>query len=461
MSPRARRSLGLLSLAVLTMFPVAFALGRSVPGVEAFLVLAGAPDGQHRERARLNGLMLSFLSEIPTTFVTAPPEYSQATVATTLDKYARSGRPAPRAAERPVNLIVYVIESFMDPQDLGLRYTADPIPNVRALQRSHRGGYAIVPEAFGGSANTEFELLTGMTRSFLPDGSLPYRQYVRRPIPSLPRTLRAAGYSTVAIQADAKYYYDRERVYDLLGFETTVWLADVPGVARVRGGWPSDAAAVDAVMRIGRGRQPFFAFVFPSSTHSPYHYGTYVDSDLDVLDVPAGEGKGEIKEYANAVREADRAVGALIDHFRRWPDPTLIVVLGDHLPPLSDKALIHTSLSTLSETDRARILHRVPLLVWANFELPREARDISTNALAPFLLDTMGIPYPGFLAVVGEVRRKLPVLGSYAQSADGQRWDRDALPADLRAIVEDYRVLQYDVLLGEQYALGSPSRGRK
>jgi phosphoglycerol transferase MdoB-like AlkP superfamily enzyme len=134
-----------------------------------------------------------------------------------------------------VNLIVYLIESFMDPDDLGLHYTSDPIPNIRALRRSHIGAYAVVPELFGGSANTEFELLTGMTRSFLPEGSPPYRQYLRRPIPSLPSALRALGYTTVAIHADPKYYYDRERVYGLLGFDTTVWLNDVPGVERPRG----------------------------------------------------------------------------------------------------------------------------------------------------------------------------------------------------------------------------------
>jgi hypothetical protein len=459
MSTRARRSLALLSVAVLMLFPVAFALVPSLPALEALLVRAGAPDGLHRERARLNGLVLSFLAEIPATFATTPGSYSEAAVSRALAAHAGRGMPTTRDGERRVNLVVYLIESFMDPDDLGLRYTAEPIPNIRALRG--RGAYAVVPEAFGGSANTEFEVLTGMTRSFLPNGSLPYRQYLRRPIPSLPSALGALGYRTVAIQADAKYYYDRERVYDLLGFQTTVWLADVPGVVRGRGRWPSDAAAVEEVMRVSRERRPFFAFVFPSSTHSPYHYGTYADSDLDVLDLPHGDGRRELKEYINAVREADKAVGTLIDYFRRWPEPTLVVVLGDHLPPLSGQALLPTGLSHVSETDRPRVLHRVPLVVWSNFEQPREERDISTNAIAPFVLERLGIHPAGFLGVVGEVHRKLPVLGSYVQSDDGRIWDRDVLPVELRAIVDDYRLLQYDLLLGEQYALGPAGRRKR
>ena len=458
-SGRARRFLALLSVAVLALFPVAFAMAPSVPSLRTALLLAGAPEGEHREHARLNGLILSFLAEIPASLVTAPHDYSETAVARTLAKFPRASMPITPPSGKNVNVIVYVIESFMDPADLGLRYTADPIPNIRALRGG--GAYAVVPEAFGGSANTEFELLTGMTRSFLPYGSLPYRQYLRRRVPSLPSLLGAAGYRTVAVQADAKYYYDRERVYDLLGFETIIWLSDVPGVARGRGQWPSDVAAVDAVVRAGRERQPFFAFVFPSSTHSPYHYGTYAESRLDVLDLPPGKARREIKEYINAVREADHAVGMLVDQVARWPEPTLIVVLGDHLPPLSEQALGLTSLAGVAETDGPRILHRVPLVVWANFERRRSVRDLSTNAIAPFVLETIGIPPSGFLAVVAEVGRALPVLSSYAQAADGRTWDRDRLPTDLQGIVDDYRLLQYDLLLGEQHVLLGSSRAER
>jgi len=453
LSRPARRSLGLLSLAALVAVGGAFF--AAVPAVDALLLRVGAPEGQHREKARRNGFLLSFLSEVPAIFVTAPGNYSRAAVASALEKYSRPGPPAPGDVPPRVNLVVYLIESFMDPDDLGLHYTADPIPTIRALRRERGEGHAIVPERFGGSANTEFELLTGMTRSFLPDGSLPYRQYLRRSIPSLPGTLRASGYATVAIQADPRYYYDRERVYELLGFDTTVWVHEDAGVERPRGRWPSDASIVEAVIRVSRAGRPFFAFAFPSSTHAPYHFGTYETSQLDVLDLASPNGRQELKEYINALRVADRAVETLVDHFRRWPHPTVIVVLGDHLPPLSDKALggFFARLSGLSETERQRMLHRVPLLVWANFDLPRAEGDVSTNAIGPYALERMGMLPPGFLSVVAEVRRRLPVLSSYAQTADGRTWRHDTLPAELRAVVDDYRLLQHDLLLGKQYAL--------
>ena len=457
MSAVRRLFLGFASLVILLAFPVMFYLTPSLPMAAGLLRLSGAPDDQHREKARTNGLLLSFLSEIPAAFVVRPPDYSPEAVATALNRHERPGTVAPeRSSPKHVDLILYMVESFMDPDDLGFHYTSDPIPNVRALGKAHIRGYGIVPERFGGSANTEFEALTGMTMSFLPHGSLPFRQYLRQPIPSLPRVLRDLGFATIAIQADAKYYYNRERVYDLLGFQRVVWLNDTPGVERAaRPGWPSDKAVVEAVIQASRGPHPFFAFAFPSSTHSPYSSGTYRDSDLDVLDPPSSDTVGEVKEYINTLRVADRAIGALIQYFRRQPDSTIIAIVGDHLAPLSGNGLgpFFTHLSGLSEADQARRTLRVPLVVWANFRLPQGDSELSINALPSYLLEIMGIPPPGFLAVADEVRLRLPVLGSYLQGADGKIWNWESLPAEERALLEDYRLLQYDLLLGKQYAL--------
>jgi hypothetical protein len=107
----------------------------------------------------------------------------------------------------------------------------------------------------------------------------------------------------------------------------------------------------------------------------------------------------------------------------------------------------------MSMPERARMLQRVPLMVWTNFGLPREERELSLNAIPSFLLEKMRIPPTGFLSVSDAVRRKLPVVGSYVQGANGHIWDPASLPDEERALLEDYRVLQYDLLLGKQYAL--------
>jgi phosphoglycerol transferase MdoB-like AlkP superfamily enzyme len=458
-----RWSTVLISLAVLLAFPVAYFQANSLPDTvtnsyplaDALLIRFKARGPEFKEMARLRGFLLSFMSELPAAFASTPSDYSPAAVASTLSKYCRPGITA-EDHHGGVNLIIYLVESFMDPEDLGLHYTSDPIPNVRALRKAHIGGYGIVPEEFGGSANTEFEALTGMATSFLPEGSVAYRLYLRHPIPSLPSALRRLGYVTTAVQADPKHFYERERAYRLLGFDSVVWLGDTPGVERApRGWWPSDKAVAEAVIQASRGAHPVFVFAFPSSTHFPYNRGTYRDSDLDVLDLPSSDAAGDVKEYINALRVADQTIGTLVEYFRRQPDSTIIAVFGDHLPPLPEDALrtFFSHLSGMSEPERALMRRRVPLLVWANFALPHEENELSINALPSYLLEKMGIRPPGFLGVTDAVRRKVPVLASYAQGADGRIWNRDSLPGDERNVVEDYRLLQYDLLLGKRYSL--------
>ena len=96
---------------------------------------------------------------------------------------------------------------------------------------------------------------------------------------------------------------------------------------------------------------------------------------------------------------------------------------------------------------------RVPILVWANFPLPREQKELSINGLPSYLLEKMNIAPAGFLAVSDAVRRRVPILGRYAHGADGSIWNRDSLPDEERRLVEDYWLLEYDLLLGKRHVL--------
>jgi phosphoglycerol transferase MdoB-like AlkP superfamily enzyme len=466
LSAARRLALGLGALAALVAVPAAFYFAPTQPALGELVTAAGAPEDWHREKARANGVLLSFLSEVRSALVPPPAVYSARAVRAALARHhvAETAAVSPRTPRHHVNLIVYLVESFMDPDDLGLRFTRDPIPNVRAAAGGRIESHAIVPERFGGSANTEFEVLSGMALAYLPEGSLPFRQYIRRPIPSLPRLLGELGYATTAIQADAKYYYNREQAYDLLGFDNVVWLNDSAGVERAaRPGWPADRAVVNAVIDATRRQRPFFVFAFPSSTHSPYNSGVYRNSTLDLAEAVSGDTAQEIKEYINTLEVADQAIGTLIEHFRHEPDSTVIAIMGDHLAPLSGGALsrFFQGLAGLSDAEQARRTRRVPLVVWANFRLPAEVGELSVNGLPELLLEEMNVQPTGLLAVSDEVRRSLPVLSTYVQSADGRVWAWDSLPPKARALVEDHRLLQYDALLGKHYAVEPGAGGAK
>lgn len=413
--------------------------------------------------ARRNGVLYEFFSYLPDLVVSEPADYSAETVASVVKKYrwsnaSASGAPSAdgKAAGSDVSVIVYMIESFMDPLELGVPLTADPIPTLRALSATHSSGYAIVPGRFGESASSEFEVLTGMSMSFLPERSVAYKQHIRRRIPSLPCLLRDSGYSTVAIQADPIEFFNRSEVYEHLCFERIGWLYENPQIPRsITGAAPSDEAVVDAIVAEVEAAHPAFVFAFPSSTHHPYRRNHFVDSRLDLVNPSASVGAQELKYYVNALQVADAAVKKLVDHFAASEREVVIAILGDHLPPLSAEALagFYQSLpEDVQPLDRMLRERRVPIVVWSNFEREREDLYLSLNLLAPYLLGEIGIEPAGFLGFVDQFRRNVTLLSNHVAGSEDTRWSEEAMiPERYRVLIDDYRLLQHDALFGGAY----------
>jgi hypothetical protein len=405
-----------------------------------------------------NGLLLQIGFDLPLCVTERPENYSESEVNRCVVErhlYDVADTPRPPAGQA-VNVILFVVESLMDTDDLGVTFTADPMPNIHANMKLHTSGHAIVPGRFGGSANSEFELLTGMTLSFLPSGSCPYKQYVRKDLPTLPALLRANGYRTAAVFPDPPRIYNRQVAAPHLGFDELVWLGGRNGPKDITGRWQSDDSIVDEVLELSRtGDRPFFIHAFTEATHWPYDQGYYLKSDLDFLTPLEPVVHDEVKTYVNAVRNVDRAVGRLITYFEKSDRKMLIVVLGDHLPPLSSppptfRAAVDGGQGQPEIEERS---HRVPLLIWSNYGTKEPDVSCGLNFLPTYLLHRMGIKPTGFLALNDSLRSQVNVLSTYVQTADGVRHPRGTIEPAYASLLRDYQLLQYDLLLGEQFSL--------
>ena len=78
------------------------------------------------------------------------------------------------------NIIMIQLESFFDPS-LWKRNPVDydPIPFFHQLQKNYPGGYISVPAVGAGTANTEFESITGMNLDFFGPGEYPYKTVLK------------------------------------------------------------------------------------------------------------------------------------------------------------------------------------------------------------------------------------------------------------------------------------------
>jgi phosphoglycerol transferase MdoB-like AlkP superfamily enzyme len=426
------------------------------------IVLPEAWQFEPRVSARLNGLLVEWAMSAADPEFDMPENYNRPEI----ERIARAYPPANESnpavsSKKPPNLIIFLIESFMDPLDLGVRITSDPIPTFHELRRQRGNGTVVVPIFGGTSANTEFELLTGLSMYFLPGESCPYRQFISMDIPSLPRLLHQHGYQTTAILADPPYLFNRKAVLGHLGFDDCRFPEEDPATPRSRDDeFAADSAIVDAAIAASRKSNPYFIFAFTGGTHYPWSYQDFKNSALDVVGPMAEPQHSRLKTYINALNEADKSLKKLIEHFEKTEQRTAILIMGDHLPALQE---IYSTVGFFKTDSLSQIRKRyqVPAVLWCNWPASKEDFLCSANAIPVRLLQFMGLRPSGSLALTADVYAHFPVLSGYVKTFDGRLFPSRAANLPSQSLLDSYRLIQYDLLIGKQYALAFPGWGWK
>ncbi|MDE1994043.1 MAG: LTA synthase family protein, partial [Rhizobiaceae bacterium] len=251
-----------------------------------------------KENYSYNGFIIAFSLNLPMAHVPTPAGYGQQAIdAIPARNYAYL--PGPR--EKP-DVIMLMSESFWDPTRLSkLTFTPDPMPNIRAAE----AGYVFSPEFGGMTANVEFEALTGFSNAFLPYGSIPYQQYVRRPMPSLATFFRGEGYAARAIHPFSGWFWNRNEVYRAFGFEEFRTEETMPPMDK-RGSFASDDSLMKEIMREGDAMdRPFFFFAVTLQGHGPYEPHRYATNTVDIKGDLSDADRETLATYTQGVREAD------------------------------------------------------------------------------------------------------------------------------------------------------------
>lgn len=358
--------------------------------------------------------------------VSKPSDYSTEVVTDIVDEIDEE---TPRVFGQEDNLdhpnVIYLqLESLFDVNTvIGAEYSEDPTPNFNRLSRDYPSGELYVPSIGGGTANTEFEMLSGLNIDFFGAGEYPYTTILHETTcETIAYNLRAQGYSATALHNHTGTFYGRNEVYSRLGFDHFVSLEYMPYVTYTEVGWAQDGVMTDEIMKaLKASDERDFIMAITVESHGKYDENyVYHAGDPEIISLPEQINAGRFASYLHLIHETDAFVGKLIDKLERFDEPTVCVIYGDHLPSLDLTADVLTTNN----------LYASRYIIWNNYGAEFDAPDLQAYRVSANLLKQLGIP--GGL------------ITKYHQSADIADTDQ--------AYLDNLEVLEYDVLYGDKSA---------
>ncbi len=409
-----------------------------------------------------NGLLLSMAFNVRPLFVDRPVDYSHAIVSELLQGMGPSEKPTGASMKKPANLILFLSESFYDL--VHVRYEADcnPLENLNRFRKKYPHFRMISPTFGGGTSGVEFEVLTGLSNAFLPEGAVPFDHYLRGPLPSIAGFLGDNGYRTIALHPFHEWFWNRNNAYPFLGFNEYYFLKDFEN-AEIRGRFVSDEALVDRIIAtVERIEGPYFIHALSMQNHGVYDAHRYAAHEVQVKgDFPEWL-KLALQTFVTGVRDADVQLGRLLDYLEKRKEATLVLFCGDHLPTFGeDFALYREGGAILSGPGEVSLeehfkMASVPCLLWSNKkELLRGVKvpeNLSPIYIPPLLLGRLGVEMPKHYHYLARAMGEHPVIHSRFL------WTPHGGLTELRdsrdfPFVRGLELLQYDILFGAGYSL--------
>lgn len=415
------------------------------------------------------GFLLGLYSAGVDSAMSRPGDYTEENLNRILLELEIQAEPALEGEEKP-NVVLLVSESFFDVTQLpGITFTRDPILNFRALSRTWPSGTFLSNTYGGGTGNVEMEILTGIPSAFLGAGesltTLPELSIYDR-LPSVVKAFSGQGYGTVMVHTYNDNLYNRGINLPHVGFEKTVYQEDFPKNAHQAGGFLSDHSLTQELIRRfeDKGDRPIFLYGLSMENHPPYHAGKFfgepsrLGTDSSILDE---EGLEVMDSLAHGLRDADVALGELLDYFAGQEEPVIVVFLGDHLPGLyvTEEDNLYTAMgySTSSNTqdwqaEELKRMHSTSFLVWNNFDEELEVPEVlSCTSLGAKLLSWAGIERPLYFQWVDRASEEILLYRPRLFVAgDGSAYEKP--PREYEETVAVWRNLVYDVIYGQGYA---------
>ncbi len=372
------------------------------------------------------GFVYGFSTSVVGTGMSKPANYNEETIT----EIQNSIQVTEGVAEESMpNVVVVLLESFIDPTEVNyLNIEGEAIPNFRYLEENFTTGYLTVPVVGAGTANAEFEVLTGMSMRFFGTGEYPYKTILKETdCESIASDLTKLGYSTHVVHNNTAKFYSRNNAFSMMGFDSFVSKEFmIVDEYNTLGTWAADnllLEQIDKVMNYSENQQDL-VYCITVQGHGAYPTEpVFEDPEFKVSGAPTEELNYSWEYYVNEIHFVDEFIGNLVAQLEERDEETFLVLWGDHLPTMG-----------LEEDDMASgSTFKTKYVTWNNFGMPKKDADLTAYQLLAYVTDQADI-HEGTIF----------------------KYHQDYLNAgyaiDEAAYLNGLENLQYDLLYGERYA---------
>ena len=371
------------------------------------------------------GFIYGFSSSVVDRGMSKPDDYDEEHIAS-IEAEVNQGKKETTVTKKDApNIICVLLESFCDPDEINfLDYNKDPIPTFHKLEKKYTSGYLTVPVVGAGTANTEFEVLSGMSMQYFGTGEYPYKTILKKTdCESTASDLASIGYGTHAVHNNGGNFYSRVNAFSMMGFDTftSKELMNIQSYTP-NGSWATDDILVNETIKTldATPNQPDFTYTITVGTHGDYPKEPVIaNPPYTVSGISDEETRNQWIYYVNQLNEVDTFMSSLIKQLSRRDEDTIVVFFGDHLPTMG-----------LEDSDmKSNDIYKTKYVTWNNMGLEKKDADLYAYQLMASITDSVGIHEGTIL--------------SYHQTQAGK--------ADTAAYLDGLNNLQYDILYGDRY----------
>lgn len=398
-----------------------------------------------------DGFFVSFILDIHFLQIEEPKNYSDEYALSLLNEREVEKVEAP---EELPDIIAIMDETFSDPAVLGeFETNKDYMPFVHSILRGEVAntisGYTDVSVLGGNTANSEFEFLTGNSMAFFPNGSVPYLQYIRDGISTIVPQLEEYGYTTYGTHPYRAKGWNREFIYDLMGFDYRYFQGSFPFEDKLRN-YVSDEADFKSILEWRNNTEgPFFMFNVTMQNHSNYG-GDFDNFDPQIVAKFKNTYSNKyLNKYLSLMYETDQDVASLLSELSQSDRKTIVVFWGDHQPndyvvrPIYKEYGLDFDNQTYEQQQQRQ---KTPFFIWANYDIQEQTNvEISLNYLNILLFETAGLQLDEYQTFRKNLwQGQIPMMNAVGyRNDDGDLVEYDDAPEEIQNLLNEYQNIQY------------------